>query len=70
MRKVTCGGSENFVFTENFQIDNVPGIFMSYEVIMKDALGVCKGIKEQSSPSDMILVPVRIYSKEATLRFD
>ena len=43
---------------------------MSYEVIMKDALGVCKGIKEQSSPSDMILVPVRIYLKEATLRFD
>ena len=24
MRKVTRGGSENFVFTENFQIDNVP----------------------------------------------
>ena len=26
MRKVTRGGSENFVFTENFQIDNVPGL--------------------------------------------
>ena len=29
MRKVTRGGSENFVFTENFQIDNVPGTGVS-----------------------------------------
>ena len=26
------GGSENFVFTENFQIDNVPGPFYAREI--------------------------------------
>ena len=38
MRKVTRGGSENFVFTENFQIDNVPVVFNTVETVLRKYL--------------------------------
>ena len=38
VRKVTRGGSENFVFTENFQIDNVPVVFNTVDTVLRKYL--------------------------------